>query len=683
MNISKIEQAKRIASYGFPILRLKPDSKEPISNVSFLEDATTDIDLIDFWFSEDPDLNYGVLGSNRGVVIDLDCKEEKNIDGLDTLIGVEIEENDALHERSFRVNTPSGGTHIYLRTHQPVSNAHNFGNNSGIDVRGSHGYVVGPGCTYKGIKYISENDISDIQYAPEWLVNKYLKAPGQRDEDSTEPVLELDRPENIELAKDFLKSVPPAIEGQNGNDHTYKVALELRDYGVSDYKCLQLIHNSEWNSKCEPPWDMEELEVVVNHVYKYGRNRPGEKADFMSLYETIVDIETQEQENVGVGDGSLDDHLFTPNKFKNRGKRRDYIIPEWLISHGFTAINAKRSMGKSTVLLDLACRIACGMDWQGTPMKEGYVSVYLCGEDDEGLELNINAWEVYHDRHIPDENMILSDRITNLMSAEDTEKWAIALKKKVGSRKAVIMMDTWQRASAFGGQNSDEDMQKCVAHAEALARILSGPAVVAFHPPKYSEHTIHGSAVIENSTTAIWQLEECVEGRQLKVTRIKGPGEGNFKKFKFHQVELDEKDSFGNNRKGLIPLKVAGTEDEGSEAVRARQEHKRACWAEAIRGVLEHELMIPIEERKKPFIKTVAQILQEKSKDTAFQNEYLMDLINIDVTSFNYKTVETELKNLFPVDSASSQVLKDGKVLSLVKEGKSRRIFKLSAGQAV
>jgi hypothetical protein len=674
MIISKVEQAKRIASYGFRILKVRPDSKEPVVGVNWTEEATDSLELIDWWFSEDPELNYGVMGGDKGIIIDLDKKPDKDIDGLDTLIEVEIEENDPLHDKSFRVTSPSGGTHIYLRTHKPVSNSHNFGNNSGIDIRGAHGYVVGPGCTFNGVSYVAENDISEIKFAPEWLVSKYLKIPGQKDERSDDPIIELDRPENIELAKDLLRESLPAIEGQNGNDHTYKIALEIRDAGVSDYKCLQLLHESEWNTRCEPPWDLTELEPLVEHVYKYGKNRPGVGADFLSYYEAVVGIETVEQENVGVGDGDIEDYLFTPDKFKSRGKRRDYIIPEWLISHGFTAINAKRSMGKSTIMLDLACSIACGMEWQGSSVKSGYVPIYLCGEDDEGLELNMIAWEK-ENGEVPDENMIIADHVPNLMSAEDIDKWANAIKKKLKKRKAVVIMDTWQRASSYGGQNSDEDMQKCVAHAEALARFLDGPAVVAFHPPKYSERTIHGSAVIENSSTAIWQLEECVEGRLLTVTRIKGPGEGNFKKFKFIQVELDEKDSFGNNRKGLVPKKIGGTEDKNI----GEKETRRAAWAKAVYGLQCYMEEQPDYQNKPLTFNFASSQIDKLSKEAPFRDAYLKDLTDSGVHAFGQTSIKKEWKDVFPINVQGVVIESVGKVLS-IKEG-GNRMFRISNAQ--
>jgi hypothetical protein len=543
--------------------------------------------------------------------------------------------------------------------------------------------VVGPGCTFNGTEYIAENDVSEIKYAPDWLLNKYLKAPGQKDENSSEPVIELDRPENIALAKDILLNSPPAIEGQNGNDRTYKIALELRDAGISDYKCFQLIHDSEWNSRCEPPWDSDELDRLVEHVYKYGKNRPGVGADYLTYYESVVGIETIEQQNVGVGEGDIEDYFFTPDEFKARGKRRDYIIPEWLISHGFTAINAKRSMGKSTIMLDLACRIACGMDWTpGTPIKAGYVPIYLCGEDDEGLELNMTAWEVKNECSIPDENMILADHVPNLMSADDAEKWANAIKRRLGDRKGIVIMDTWQRASSFGGQNSDEDMQKCVYHAEALARFVGGPAIVAFHPPKYSEHTIHGSAVIENSTTAIWHLEECSEGRKLTVTRIKGPGEGNYKKFNFVQVELDERDSFENNRTGLVPNCIAGTDSETSDFLAT----KRAAWAKAIYGAYKYYLTLPQEERK-PFGFTVASIIiDEQSKEEPFKDAYLKELIGINITKFGAKTTrEREWVEVFPMHVEPTYIGSEGYVM-LVKEestGKTKRLFEFKKGPDV
>jgi hypothetical protein len=46
-------------------------------------------------------------------------------------------------------------------------------------------------------------------------------------------------------------SAEPAIEGQGGDLHTYNVACRVRDFGVSQSRCLELM-SILWDSRCLP-----------------------------------------------------------------------------------------------------------------------------------------------------------------------------------------------------------------------------------------------------------------------------------------------------------------------------------------------------------------------------------------------------------------------------------------------
>lgn len=650
---NKMEWALRLAEQGFRILQLQAGSKDPLRGFGWLKSATSDPEVIRQWFEENPDMNYGVCPGDDHVIIDLDIKPGKN--GEDYLIGLTLEHGDI--GETFTVESPSGGKHLYFNTPVVLGNAHGFPKEAGIDVRGAHGYVVGPGSELIAGKcketdtpgpYVITDD-SDVIEVPEWLRVNWLREKRERDEQADDPLIPLDLPENIEKALDFLKGRPPAIEGRNGNDHTFETVAYLRDFGVSESKAAELMISSGWNDRCEPPWDFDELLDVVEHSYRYGQNRAGSKADLLSMYDRLMgDVEETELAELGetVRSG-VTDHLFSPKTLTQRGKRREYVVPNWLPAHGVTALLAKRGVGKSTILLDLACRMACDMDWQGVPVKEGYVAIYLCGEDDEGIELNLSAWQK-ENGEIPEDRMIIADAVTNLMSAEDVRAWAETLVARVGNRKAIVILDTWQRATAFAGQNKDEDMQLCIHHAEALARSLHGPMIGAFHPPKHNEHTVHGSAVVENSTVAIWELDDAAEGgKKLRVTRIKGPGFGSYRLFTFQETEMEEHDEFGNPYKGLIPVKKGGSEDGPSAEQEALQEAREA-WAWLIYGMMKVQgEKGPDEERVRPHKEGTASELNKLLEDEGFMSRYGKRAKKLGVTKLSQSAIKRRLTELF------------------------------------
>lgn len=76
----------------------------------------------------------------------------------------------------------------------------------------------------------------------------------------------VNRPEAFERARMWLAAQPPAIESQGGSKTLFRVAVGLvRGFGLSDDQALQLIW-SEYNPRCQPPWDREAKDGPVHKV---------------------------------------------------------------------------------------------------------------------------------------------------------------------------------------------------------------------------------------------------------------------------------------------------------------------------------------------------------------------------------------------------------------------------------
>lgn len=88
------------------------------------------------------------------------------------------------------------------------------------------------------------------------------------------PTLKWESSDFERQARNYLKKIPPAVEGAHGDDTTYRAACALvRDFGLSDAQALSLF--SEWNAGCSPPWSEEELLQKLAHARKYGKNEIG------------------------------------------------------------------------------------------------------------------------------------------------------------------------------------------------------------------------------------------------------------------------------------------------------------------------------------------------------------------------------------------------------------------------
>ena len=78
----------------------------------------------------------------------------------------------------------------------------------------------------------------------------------------------------IERAKRYLASVPPAIAGQHGDVHTFRVCCRLiRGFALTDDQAFAVL--AEWNVRCQPPWSPEELLDKLRRAARYGREPVG------------------------------------------------------------------------------------------------------------------------------------------------------------------------------------------------------------------------------------------------------------------------------------------------------------------------------------------------------------------------------------------------------------------------
>ena len=257
-----------------------------------------------------------------------------------------------------------------------------------------------------------------------------------------------------------------------------------------------------------------------------------------------------------------DGKLYTPlSEALEKIERAEQLIRNWLPSTGVSFILAKFGSGKTLLLLDQALCLATDRDWMGYPTTRGCFAIYLCGEDPAGTLANAEAWCKQHGVGPRDvgTRMIFADLAPNLLDDEDCELLIRHVREKLPTGvRSVIFIDTWQRSTASGGQTEDTDMQLAIRNAELISKELGGPVIAASHPPKNKSGTIMGSGVIQNSSAAIWSMDEVGKSttrRSVEVTRIKGPGLGTKFSFRIEKGEISGKDNYGCARTGAVLVK--------------------------------------------------------------------------------------------------------------------------------
>jgi uncharacterized protein DUF3987/bifunctional DNA primase/polymerase-like protein len=265
MTATKLELAVGLGEMGFPVFPLRPNRKEPAYEDNWQDIATQDPAKIKrMWAGGYRSCNIGIctgrpLLNGYLAVIDVDVKDGKL--GKQSL--AELEEHLGTLPRTLTFRTASGGEHRYFVSSSPVGSS-NSRIGAGIDVRGVGGYVVGCGSTVDGKDY-DLLDSSAIASLPEAWAETCGRPRKRSDLPRDVPLVELDTPDNIDAAIHHLERVAPA-------HGTYSVACCVRDWGISQEKCLDLIIEY-WHGADGKTHD--HIETRVANAYTYAQDPAG------------------------------------------------------------------------------------------------------------------------------------------------------------------------------------------------------------------------------------------------------------------------------------------------------------------------------------------------------------------------------------------------------------------------
>ena len=256
--------------------------------------------------------NYGIVLQADDLVIDVDVSEKKDgtkKQGKESF-GELVKKTNLDISQTFVVRTGSGGFHIYLKKPKNVTVKERWRAFPDIEFKsknndtGKGRQVVGAECihpdTHKRYKKVlgSPKDVAD---APTTLLELIEYVPVSLG-DINELKEYKDDEQSIVKATTYLHRTDGAIEGENGDKSTYIVACRCRSFGLSPEVTLDLMLK-EWNSKCEPEWEPEDLKTKVYNAYIYdtepqGCNHP--ESDFKDVKiekpeVEVIDVEIEDK----------------------------------------------------------------------------------------------------------------------------------------------------------------------------------------------------------------------------------------------------------------------------------------------------------------------------------------------------------------------------------------------------
>lgn len=536
-----LDHALAMATRGFRVFPLRPGEKEPFKGFAWKTEATADPATIRAWFTAHPVANYAVAAGDGLLIVDLDPRagSDASLQALPFTLPAD----------TLTVRTPGGGRHVYLSGPDVANSVGRLG--AGIDIRSAGGYVVGPGSFFadhdgkKGYAdfYKIECDASTAS-APEGLVLACGTASA-RERDAA-PVAEQDRPEDIERAARFLADAAPAVEGKGGDVHTFRVACELRDFGLTEGTALDIMAG-EWNARCLPPWSPEELAAKVANAFSYGQNRPATKST-AAMAEGFGDAVTLDSTPAASPAPAAPDapSLLIRRRIR-AGEPRAAVrwrIKDVLPATGVGMIFGPPSAGKSTLVLDLAAHLTRGADWFGRRTRDRAGTLILACEGagslgtrldalaSDGEPMAIEAWDI---------GSLSAAGLASLRP--ELAKLDAEWRGRHGFGVGLVVLDTISASGMIDDENANA---KVAAALKALADFAGsvGAFGLAVHHPRKDGETFRGAGAFEGNTDLIFEVRRGTVPAtgELSIYKARDAAPGDLGRFRLRQVTLGQDD---------------------------------------------------------------------------------------------------------------------------------------------
>lgn len=395
--MSMLDAALAWAARGFRVFPLAEGTKDqPLC--SFSKEATNDEAWVRAWW-QDPatgqsrNHNIGVLTTDM-VVVDIDVRGGKpGLSNFLSMVGL---------FDTLTIRTPSGGLHCYYTGPDSVGLQGKHGLGDGLDIRSHANYVVAPGSFTRAGPKTAEGFYQveiDLPMAPVPApVAVRLRPPLTRANAASYTLDET--PGLVARAIAFLASpqAPAAVQGDAGDDTTYRTACRLRDLGMSEQGAFALLL-THWNDKCLPPWDPEELQAKVENAYNYATGAVGQlspETHFANLQIPEVPAPEPVGQGVFAFGNALDVGALAP---------RPWLMTPILMRRHVSVLVGAGGAGKSVMSIEIAAHLAMGQTFMGFAPRGGPTRSIVYDEEDDLEEMSRRLWAICQQFKFPYEQV--------------------------------------------------------------------------------------------------------------------------------------------------------------------------------------------------------------------------------------------------------------------------------------
>jgi hypothetical protein len=506
------EAARAYAAAGWPVFPCHAGSKIPATERGF-HDATTDLNQIDAWWTENP-------GYNPACPINQAGKSVIDLDGPAGLAAWQELKEKYGAEETYEVTTPRGGKHIYFEGTLPTS-AWSPGSKrclgEHIDTRGAGAYILLPSAVittyegddaqFNGRSYEVTQDI-DVASVPAWCPALL----SQRNERTLSAGVEADLPGTIDRARSRLRDCVSrgdvAVSGAGGNNKTYRVATELLELGLTPGTALALLED-EWNPHCQPPWERAELEVIFDNASRYAQNEPGAfaVAPAAELFSAALDKLPITSEP-----GHRSRFYFEDDEEQNQARDPVWLFPDLLPDMATCLMVGSTGSFKTFIAQHMALGLAAQTETLGLkPVRYGPT---FFGAHEGRNELKKNrksAWKIVNDvSHSIPFYVAPAPRVA-LQEECDEFREQIRVRLRQGTtRISLIVLDTVAKCMVGLNENDARDIGVFVQFCDSLRDEFECSVIALHHLGKDKERGSRGSSALQagfDTTLAVHRVQ--------------------------------------------------------------------------------------------------------------------------------------------------------------------------------
>lgn len=504
--------ARQYASQGWPVFPTGPDdpsisdpvlrnkiAKRPACENGF-HDATTDLSIIDKWWTDNPRLNVAFCPHMVGLaIIDPDGSEGLN----------NWEQWQAANVRmpqTWTVATPRGGVHEYYRGILPPSQSKLAEH---VDTRGVGSYALLPPSLVCGNPYVVTDETPAAELPAE--VGAFLDQ--LRKERVKAAVTDLDTPQALarasRLLRDYVARGHVAVEGQMGDARTFVTACEVMNLGVSEETAADLIADL-WNPHCVPPWDDDELKIKVENAARYAQNDAGAWGT-ESSEDTFGSALDKLAPTLASPSPELKRRPFRPWTVEELASRPPpvQLLPDLMPNFGLSLLYGPPGSWKTWLALDWSCTLAA----------LGTAVAYVAGEGASDIPRRVEAWKLAHGIEGPIPLFVMEQAPW----ASDDGQLIEFVKELREVRPALVVIDTFARSAVSLNENDARDMGTFVAAMDGVWRGTGAAVLVIHHTGKDEGRGARGSNALFGAVECAVEasLDERTKIMRVRVVRQK------------------------------------------------------------------------------------------------------------------------------------------------------------------